>query len=294
MHFSGREASLSLSKKQARARTHRENRALNNPVNQSDTSRVEQRRRDFGIIGRALQDAADDFVSRLPIQAGKRLLDVCCGTGIVSIPAARRGGDVTGVDPRVPFLSRGRAWAKNENLLIRFKQADAERLPFSDGNFHAVLNFMGLHMADHPAMAAKEMQRVCRRRGLLAVTCWEPSGLIGDMLRITYQYSGDERLTRALELCEPEALGALFTDARAREKPELRGAELQFPLAPLEVATSFMVFYPPLQAAAAGLEPEAHKALIEELAARWKQAGGSGGDFTRAQARYHELILTKA
>lgn len=292
MHFCEGTANLSLSKKQARAGTYRENRALNKPLNQSDSNRVEQRRRDFGIIGRALQGAADDFVSRLPIQPGKRLLDVCCGTGIVSIPVARRGGDVTGVDPRVPFLSRGRAWAKNEDLLIRFKHADAERLPFSDGNFHAVLNFMGLHMADNPAMAAKEMQRVCRRRGLLAVAAWEASGLIGDMLRITYQYSGDDRLARVLELCEPEALGALFSDAHAREKPELRRVELHFPLAPIEVATCFMVFYPPLQVAAAGLEAEAHKALIEELAATWKEAGDSGGDFTRAQARYHELILT--
>lgn len=234
---------------------------------------VDKRRRDFGIIGRALQDGAADFVSLLPLRRGQRFLDVCCGTGIVSIPAARAGGDVTGVDPREPFLSRGRAWAKNEDLLIRFKPAGAERLPFSDGNFHAVVNFMGLPFTDDPAAACAEMLRVCRARGLLAAAAWEPESAVGDMLRTTYRYSGDSRLLAALEWCEPEALRGLLAGTGRDAAIVKRRAKLAFPLAPADVAEYFLAFYPPVSRAADALEPDARRALGEELSSLWQGVG---------------------
>lgn len=279
---------------QTRAGTYRGTRALNDPVNNPRANRVDKRRRDFGIIGRAQQASAAAFVARLPLRRGHRLLDVSCGTGIASIPAARQGADVTGVDHREPFLSRGRAWAKNENLLIRFKPAEAERLPFSDGNFHVVLNFMGLPFARDPTIAAGEMERVCRKNGLLAVTAWEPSSLVGTMLHVAYQYTGDDHLKRALELSESGATEGLFTDAFVPERTEVRTASFEFWLAPAEIAACYLSFHASLQKAAAGLDPEAHKALSGELTALWEEASESEGDLSRAHAQYRELVLTRA
>lgn len=279
---------------QARTGTHRGTRALNDPANNPGANRADKRRRDFGIIGRAQQASAAAFVSRLPLRSGQRLLDVSCGTGIASIPAARQGADVTGVDPREPFLSRGRAWAKNENLLIRFKPAVPEQLPFSDGNFHAVLNFMGLPFARHPAAAVGEMQRVCRKDGLLAVTAWEPSSLVGTMFHVAYQYTGDDHLKRAIELSEPGAIEGLFTDAFVPEQTEVRTASFEYPLAPAEIAACFLLFHTSLEEAAAELEPDARNALSDELTALWEEASESAGDLSRAHAQYRELILTRA
>lgn len=278
---------------QARARKHRDTRALNDQFNNPRPERAEKRRRDFGIIGRALQDCAADFVSGLPLKSGQRLLDVCCGTGIASIPAARAGTDVTGVDHREPFLSRGRAWAKNENLLIRFKRAEPERLPFSDGNFHAALNFMGLPFARNPGAAVGEMQRVCRRGSMMAITAWEPAGLIGSMFHIAYQYTGDDRLKRALELCELDAIQELFGNACVPADAGTRNAGLQFPLAPADIVACYLDFHAPLQEAAAALEPEARDALGDELAALWEEHADAVGDITRAEVRYRTLILTR-
>lgn len=266
---------------------------MNNHSTQPGTNRAEKRRRDFGIIGRALQDCAADFVSGLPLESGQRLLDVSCGTGIASIPAARAGTDVTGVDHREPFLSRGRAWAKNEKLLIRFKRAEPERLPFSDGNFHAALNFMGLPFARNPAAAVGEMQRVCRPGSVMAVTAWEPAGLIGSMLHIAYQYSGDDRLKRALELCELDAIQELFGGACVPADAGSRNAGLQFPLSPADIVACYMDFHAPLQEAAATLESEARDALGDELTALWEKHADAVGDTTRAEVRYRELILTR-
>lgn len=279
---------------QARARTHRETRALNEYVNNPGVRHAEKRRRDFGIIGRAQEAGAADFVSRLPLESGQRLLDFACGTGIASIPAARAGADVTGVDDREPFLSRGRAWAKNEGLLIRFKPAETKRLPFSDGNFHAVLSFMGLPFARNPAMTAGEMQRVCRKDGLLAVTAWEPSSLVGTMLHVAYQYTGDDHLKGALDLCEPGAMEALFTGTGAPNSNTTHTTTLEFPLAPGEIAACFVDFYAPLQEAAARLEPEAREALVDELTALWEETSESAGDLVRAPAAYREVVLRRS
>jgi SAM-dependent methyltransferase len=266
---------------------------LNEFVHNPENSHSEKRRRDFGIIGRAQQAGAADFVSRLPIQSGQRLLDVACGTGIASIPAARAGADVTGVDPREPFLSRGRAWAKNENLLMRFKPADLGRLPFSDGNFHVVLNFMGLPFAPDPAGTAREMQRVCRRRGLLAVTAWDGRGLVGEMLRRTYHYSGEDRLTRTLALFDPENLRALLADAGEPEREGRAEIELFFPLPPADVAGCFLDFHPILAESAGDLEPEARVALRRELAELWQSATTVHDGTTRAVAHCHELVIRR-
>lgn len=280
---------------QARARTYRESRALNEHVKNRGVSHAEKRRRDFGIIGRAQQAGAADFVSRLPLKRGQRLLDITCGTGIASIPAARAGADVTGVDDREPFLSRGRAWAKNEDLLIRFKPADSRRLPFSDGNFHAVLSFMGLPFARDPVRTAAEMQRVCRNDGLLAVTAWEPSSLVGTMLHVAYQYTGDDHLKGAMDLCEPGAMEALFTGTGATDwNTTHTTTTLEVPLAPGDVAACFVDFYAPLQEAAARLEPEAREALVEELTALWEETSESAGDVIRAPAAYREAVLKRS
>jgi len=53
---------------------------------------------DFHEIARYYADQAEDFVKRLDLKPGMKVLDVACGTGNLAIPAARTGADVTGVD----------------------------------------------------------------------------------------------------------------------------------------------------------------------------------------------------
>lgn len=253
----------------------------------------EKRRRDFGIIGRAAESAGADFVDRLPLAGGARLLDVGCGTGNVSIAAARAGADVTGVDPREPFLSRGRAWAKNEGLLVRFKAAPAEKLPFSDGNFHAVASFLALPVTPDPAAAATEMRRVCRKGGILAVAAWDPDGVIGDMLRLAFRYSGDQRLARALELSRPEGLESLLAGQAGMRTDRVEGG-LDFPLAPPEIADCYLAFSPPFRAAAGDLEPEARDALRDDLSALIAERGTPTATGLSLATSYHQLVSAKA
>jgi 2-polyprenyl-3-methyl-5-hydroxy-6-metoxy-1,4-benzoquinol methylase len=57
---------------------------------------------DFGKVAPLMQHEADVFVERLGLKPGMKVLDVGCGRGNQSIPAAKTGAEVTGVDMREP------------------------------------------------------------------------------------------------------------------------------------------------------------------------------------------------
>jgi len=242
---------------------------------------IESRRRDFGIIGRAQEAAAKAFVNALGIKPGERVLDVGCGTGNCSIAAARAGGDVTGVDPREPFLSRGRAWAKNENLLIRFKRSDRSRLPFSDGSFGWVISFTGVTFHPDPPGVLAQMRRVCRRDGRLAVAVWCAEGPLGDLLRTVHEYTGDDRFRNALEWGTAGGFED-FVGVPCRRG----GTELRFPLHPRDVAQCFLDFYSPLTEAARVLDDAQREALFGELAELWQRVNVAEGAGTRVRVDY--------
>lgn len=249
----------------------------------------EQRRRDFGLIERALEAGAQEFVRTLPIGDGDRVLDAGCGAGKCSIAAARAGGDVTGVDTRVPFLSRARAWAGNENLLVRFKPVGDDRLPFSDGNFHLSMSFLWLAFASVPGTLLAEMRRVTRAGGTVALALWEADGFMGRVLRLAYEYSGDDSLRRALDWCRPEVvLDALGPGV---PEPARETLTLAFPLPAADTAHFYLAHHPALAAAAAVLAPEERNDLRAELAALWQEAGGGRDGTAPVEARYWRLTF---
>ena len=65
---------------------------------------------DFGQIAKSYETGAAEFINRLKLEPGERVLDVACGTGNLTIPAARADATVTGVDIAPIYWNRaGRA-----------------------------------------------------------------------------------------------------------------------------------------------------------------------------------------
>ena len=87
---------------------------------------------------------------------GRRVLDVGCGTGRFAAALAERGGNVWGVDPSAEMLAQAREAAPGG---VRFKQAEAERLPFKDAWFERALLVLVVHLVDRPRALA-EVARV--------------------------------------------------------------------------------------------------------------------------------------
>ena len=100
---------------------------------QIDFDRIKRRTRgvwmagDFGRIARYAAKFAEEFVHRLRIQPGTRVLDVACGTGNLAIPAARQGARVWGVDIATNLLEQARQRASAVGLPALFEEGDAER-----------------------------------------------------------------------------------------------------------------------------------------------------------------------
>jgi SAM-dependent methyltransferase len=128
------------------------------------------------------------LVKRAGIHSGQRVLDVACGTGVVSVTAARLGARVTGLDLTPELLERARENSLIGELEIEWLEGDVEKLPFPDATFDAVLSQYGHIFAPRPDVAIAEMLRVLKPGGTIAFSSWPPELLIGRMFALTASY----------------------------------------------------------------------------------------------------------
>ena len=144
--------------------------------------------RDYDEISRGISDSIEHCVTRLNPQPGERILDLSTGTGWTSRVVARRGTRVVGVDIASDLLEVAKAIAKTENLPIAYQIGDAESLPFETGEFDAVVSTCGIMFASHPEAAAKELARVCRKGGRIALTTWLADSNLFKMFQVMKPY----------------------------------------------------------------------------------------------------------
>jgi len=160
-------------------------------------------------------------VDRLPIISGMAVLDVCCGMGASAIPAAERvgpAGHVIAVDLAEKLLNKGAQRAAEQGLTnIEFSRADLESLPFPDRTFDAVLCVFGIFFVPNLQRAIRELWRLVRSNGLLAITIWgrglfEPAdGIFWEAVR-----REDPELYRSIKpwskIFEPDPLHSLLLE----------------------------------------------------------------------------------
>ena len=114
------------------------------------------------------------------IGPGMRVLDVAAGTGNVAVRVAEAGADVVASDLTPENLAAGRAAAAARGIELEWVEADAEALPFADGAFDVVTSAFGVMFAPDHRAAARELLRVCRAGGTIALASFVPDGLAGD------------------------------------------------------------------------------------------------------------------
>jgi SAM-dependent methyltransferase len=139
-------------------------------------------------ISRGIADSIEHCVLRLDPQRGERILDLATGTGWTSRIVARRGAKVIGVDIGADLVAAATERAKVEGLAIDYRVADAEKLPFSDGEFDAVVSTCGVMFASRPEAAAAELARVCRKGGRIALTTWLSDSNVFKMFMVMRPY----------------------------------------------------------------------------------------------------------
>lgn len=143
----------------------------------------------FGQFAPVLVDTAR-------IDAGERVLDIGCGTGIAALAAAGRGATATGIDINAGMLAVARRKAPD----LSWIEAPAEDLPFAEGAFDVVLCQFALMFFADRTRALREMARVTRPGGRIALATWEA----------VERSPGYDRLIPLLsEVVGPEAAAAL-------------------------------------------------------------------------------------
>jgi ubiquinone/menaquinone biosynthesis C-methylase UbiE len=126
------------------------------------------------FMGRYSVQLAPQLADFAGIEPGQRVLDVGCGPGALTGELVRRVGPeaVAAVDPSEPFV----AAAKERHPSVDVRQASAEQLPFEDDVFDAALAQLVVHFMADPVAGLREMARVTRPGGVVAVCVWDHAG----------------------------------------------------------------------------------------------------------------------
>ena len=117
------------------------------------------------------------------VTEGDRVLDVCCGTGDLSIAAREAGGEVTGLDFSTSMLER----ARRKSAEVEWLEGDALALPFPDGSFDAVTIGFGLRNLANVERGLTELHRVLSSGGRVAILeITRPKGLVAPFYRFWF------------------------------------------------------------------------------------------------------------
>ena len=117
---------------------------------------------------------AEDVINRAALRSGERVVDLACGTGIVSRLAAERvgvGGKVVGLDIN-PAMLQVASSQPNAGAAIDWRQASADAIPFPDGSFDVALCQQALQFFPDRVAALAEMHRVLAVGGRLVASTW--------------------------------------------------------------------------------------------------------------------------
>ena len=125
-------------------------------------------------VTETITDIHEAVVDRIDPSPGERWLDLACGTGAVAERAAARAARVTGVDLAPALIETARERATKLGLEIDYQVGDCERLGLPDGSYDVVSSVCGIMFAPDHAATARELARVAKPGGRIALANWTP------------------------------------------------------------------------------------------------------------------------
>jgi ubiquinone/menaquinone biosynthesis C-methylase UbiE len=233
-----------------------------------------------------------ELVAACGISAGDRVLDVAAGTGNVAIRAAEAGATVVASDLTEENFVAGRREARERGVELEWVRADAQSLPFDDGEFDVVTSCLGAIFApDHQAVA-DELVRVCRPGGTIGMINFTPEGLAAEFFGLFERYAP----SRPGSL-PPTAWGSethvreLFGD-RVEELGLTRKEYVEGAASPREYVDLFTRTFGPTIAVRAALADEPERvATFDRDLLEFATRSSSGPEGGPAEYRYEYLLV---
>jgi SAM-dependent methyltransferase len=248
---------------------------------------------DYAVVGTTLQIVGEQLAEACDLRWDERVLDVAAGNGNATLAAARRGCRVTSTDYVPTLLGRAAERAAAEGLTVNFQTADAEELPFADGEFDVVLSTFGVMFTPHQERAAAELIRVCRPGGRIGLANWTPEGFIGQMFRVLGRH-----VAPPPGMASPSMWG---TESRLRElfgedASSIRTTTRTFNFRYRSVGHFIDVFstwYGPVHKAFSALGAPQAQALERDLAALLNDLNHGGPSSLVVPSEYLEIVITR-
>jgi SAM-dependent methyltransferase len=249
----------------------------------------------YDYFSRLMESSAGEFLDRLPLRAGDRLLDVACGSGQLALLAARKGANVTGVDIATNWIEAARGRAASEGLAAQFDQGDAEELPYPDASFDIVASIYGAMFAARPERVAEELGRVCRTGGTIAMANWTKEGFIGTMFQIISKFIAPPGMPSPLLWGDESTVRHRFGDGVSHLRLTRVQYRFDYPFSAAGVVDFFREHYGPANRAFATLSGTDQAALRDALIELWSGANQSrDARRTVVSAEYLEVVATRA
>jgi SAM-dependent methyltransferase len=236
-----------------------------------------------------------ELVAACGITRGQRVLDVAAGSGNASIPAAGTGADVIATDLVPDLLAVGQREAEARGVRLDWQEADAEALPFGDGEFDVVMSCIGVMFAPDHQQAADELLRVCRPGGTIGLLNWANPGSITDFLLVFAPYvpPPPPGTTPPVLWGKPDHVRELFGD----RVDGLTVTAGQLPVDHFDTPAEFCAYYKahfgPTATTFAGIaaDPERTAALDRDFLA-YATKFNQNPDGPRARYGYDYLVMT--
>jgi SAM-dependent methyltransferase len=170
-------------------------------------------------VGRWSRLVARDFLGWLGPAAGLRWVDVGCGTGALSAAIVERCSPtaLTGIDPSAGFLATARARIADSRA--RFERGDGQAMPLPDGALDVAVSGLVLNFVADPGAMLREMRRVLRPGGTVALYVWDYAGQMQLMRYFWDAAAALDPIARELDegvrfpICQPDGLATLLRDA---------------------------------------------------------------------------------
>jgi len=247
---------------------------------------------DFGRIAKGYERGAGEFIARLGLGPDETVLDVACGTGNLSLPAARIGASVSGIDIAPNLIAQAKTRAAADGLFIAFEVGNAESLPYASGTFQTVVTMFGAMFAARPERSAAELLRVTRSGGRIAMANWTPTGFIGEMLKATVRYVPPPAgIPSPLQWGTDDQVRARLGAGSSSLTLTRRMITFEYPFGPDEVVNQFRLWYGPTLRAFAALDDANRDNLRRDLEELWTEHNRATDGSTRVQSEYLEVIV---
>lgn len=224
---------------------------------------------------------ADDLVGVADLRPGQRVLDVACGTGVVTRLAAERvgaTGRVAGLDVNPGMLAVARS-QPSPGISIDWHEANAAAMPFPDEAFDVVLCQMGLQFVTDKQAALREMRRVLEKGGRAFITVPGPKpplfAIMTDALARHLNPKVASFADLVFSMHDADELAGLMRSAGFRAvdvRSKLKTLHLP---APAEFLWQYILSTPMAEAAVQASEAS-REALERDVCTRWQEFAADG------------------